>query len=259
MQLHHLSCSTRRIVAALALLGLSVAFQPGVHSRVQARPAPVATAVVITDPDAATSGAKSDSAGSRYRFTTTLDSKPVRWDPCAPIHWQFSAAQAPADGKRIVAAAVARIAQATQTRWVFDGTVKAAPTSAWLPRSHTDIRPVLIGWTDARHSDLLRNQSSKAAGVARTAWFGRTSDGRTTGALKAGVIALNAASRLPASGPMSWRTVTLHELGHVMGLDHAGSSRELMYPTLRRDISDFRSGDLQGLDQLGRKAGCLPS
>lgn len=245
---------TRRLALAVGALALLGALLPSVTSR------PGSTSSIsFSEPEAVVGAATATTSGSLYKFSSMLNGKPVRWQPCAAIHWQFRSAGAPTGGRTVVSQAVARIAQATGTRWVFDGVVTTAPTSAWLPRSSTTIRPVLIGWTDAAHSDLLKGRPAGVLGVTRTAWFGRTSNGVTVAAIKAAVVALDRTDRLPATGPVSWKTVTLHELGHVMGLDHAGSSRELMYPMLQRTYSDLQSGDLQGLARVGRPAGCFIS
>jgi len=51
----------------------------------------------------------------------------------------------------------------------------------------------------------------------------------------------------------------LHELGHVMGLNHAQSSTQIMYPLLlARTRAAYGSGDLAGLARLGRATGCIP-
>jgi hypothetical protein len=214
-------------------------------------------ALVLTEADAVAAGSPRAVGGAPYAFETLLRGKPVRWNPCTPIHWQFRAAGAPANGKAIVTAAVTRIAKATGTRWVYDGVVTATPTSSWLPTSEQTIRPVLIGWTDAAHSDLLRQQPKGVLAVTRTAWFGWNVNGTPTGAIRTAVIALDRTDRLPSTGPVSWKTVTLHELGHAMGLSHAGNSRQLMYPVLPRDLADFQAGDLQGLAKVGHQAGCV--
>ena len=94
-------------------------------------------------------------------------------------------------------------------------------------------------------------------GVTRTAWFGMTRNGVSTAAIKAAVVVLDRTDRLPLTGPMSWRTVALHELTHAMGLDHAGSSRQLMYPVMQRTLTDLQTGDLAGLRRVGAAGGCV--
>lgn len=66
-----------------------------------------------------------------------------------------------------------------------------------------------------------------------------------------------ASGHLLLTGRVSWKAVPLHELGHVMGLDHAGTSRQLMYPVLPANLTDLQAGDLTGLSRLGRSAGCV--
>ncbi len=236
--------------AAVALLGALV-------SALALRPVSSSAVSAVSSPAAVGTAGPRTAAGSPYRFTTELSGKPLRWNPCLPIHWQFRAAGAPAGGRAAVTQAVARIAQASGTRWVFDGIVTSAPTSGWLPQTNDANRPVLIGWTDAAHSDLLRGRPASVIGMTRTAWFGLTTGTVTVASIQGAVIALNRAARLPATGPASWKTATLHELGHVMGLGHAGSSRELMYPVLQRSLNDLQPGDLRGLAKVGRPAGCI--
>lgn len=47
------------------------------------------------------------------------------------------------------------------------------------------------------------------------------------------------------------RAVVLHELGHLVGLDHFEAESELMHPEGRVDVTDFGPGDLTGLAELG--------
>jgi hypothetical protein len=47
--------------------------------------------------------------------------------------------------------------------------------------------------------------------------------------------------------------VVLHELGHLVGLDHVRDRGELMFPTAN-DVVGYGPGDLQGLAALGRGA-----
>jgi predicted Zn-dependent protease len=51
----------------------------------------------------------------------------------------------------------------------------------------------------------------------------------------------------------------LHEIGHALGLDHVGSTNELMYPSiLRRARSNYKAGDTVGLHKVGKRQGCIP-
>jgi hypothetical protein len=49
----------------------------------------------------------------------------------------------------------------------------------------------------------------------------------------------------------------MHELGHLVGLDHVSDDSQLMSPTLSGDLTDYASGDLEGLAVLGQGQ-CLP-
>ena len=52
----------------------------------------------------------------------------------------------------------------------------------------------------------------------------------------------------------------MHELGHVMGLDHVSSlGTQVMEPVMRNDRpAVWGLGDRAGLAKLGLKSGCLP-
>ncbi|HUR14543.1 MAG TPA: matrixin family metalloprotease [Mycobacteriales bacterium] len=225
---------------------------------VSASPAsPSAPTVTWSDPAPVIGGTATTTTTALYRFSTLIGGKPVRWNPCAAVHWRFRTAGAPTGSGTIVKAAVARISRATGITFVYDGTTTATPTSAWLPKTTLGIRPLLIGWTDASHSDLLRNQAASVLGVTRTAYFGITLDGVQLAATKAAVIALDRTNRLPLTGSVSWSTTLQHELAHAMGLAHVSNSKQLMYPVLQRTLYGLQSGDLAGLYKLGRSAGCI--
>ena len=236
----------RLVLAAAAALALAVGAVGG-----------PARATAHYEEDALLVGNATATSGSTYAFDTVRSGHPVRWNPCAPIHWRFKATGAPAGGFTQVKRAVARIASATGTTWVYDGLSTRTPTRSWLPTTSSSRPPVLIGWTTSTYSDLLRNQSSLVLGVTRTSWFGWTINGRTTASIHGAVIALNARQHLPLTGPQSWYTVALHELGHSVGLAHAGSSREIMYPVTPPGLTDLQAGDLAGLRLVGRSQGCL--
>jgi hypothetical protein len=248
-----------RYLATAAALGL-LAVAPslvGSPSATSAASSWGKTSVHWTEPDSVMAGTSTSSTSGLYKFSSIVAGKPVRWNPCQAIHWKFRTSGAPTGGGHQVFDAVSKVAAATGIRFVYDGTTSSTPTSSWLPKGTTSIRPLLIGWTDASHSDLLRNQPSAVLGVTRTAYFGIVQDGLTLAATKAAVIALDRTNKLPLTGAVSWRTTILHELGHAMGLDHVGNNNQLMYPVLQRDLYGLQSGDKAGLYKLGRASGCL--
>jgi hypothetical protein len=232
-----------------------------------AAPADASPSVHWSEPDAIAAGmATTTTSTSLYKFTTLISGKPVRWNPCAAIHWKYNPAGQPwwtrSDGTKysgftVIRSALAKVAAATGTTWVYDGTTTSVPTSKWLPTSTSNIRPVLMGWSDGSHSDLLSGQPASTLAVTRTAYFKATVDGTTKAATKGMVIVFDKTNRLPGVGAQSWRSVALHEVSHGMGLTHVSSSSQIMYPMLLTKYRELQSGDLSGLYRVGKSQGCI--
>ena len=193
-----------------------------------------------------------------YRFSSILDGAPVRWNPCQAIHWRANVARGPVGGLDVLKAAVAHIAGTTGTTWVYDGVTLTVPSTAYLPTTPTNInKPVVIGWTDGTASDLLRGKPAQVLGMTRTTWFGVDDGmGHRAAATRAAVVALDRTDNLPLRGAQSWSATALHELGHVMGLDHPADTRQLMAAILP-NVATLQAGDNTGLVRLGRSAGCV--
>jgi hypothetical protein len=244
------------IAAATAALGLSALTAPAPHAIAQLSEADGITLAATPTPTPARAAA---TKASSYRFSSLLDGQPVRWNPCAPLHWRSNTARGPAGGLAVLKESVARIGQLTGTTWVYDGTSTAAPNTAYLPTTAPTVdKPVLLGWTDATSSDLLRGRPQQVLAMTRTVWFGMDDGaGHRAAAIRAAVVALDRTDKLPLRGATSWSATTLHELGHVMGLDHPSDAQQLMAATLPRGVSDLQAGDRTGLTKLGRAAGCV--
>jgi hypothetical protein len=271
-----MSSRGRRLCAAaagLSLLALGSAVTAVTTPTTPSTPAP-RTFVQLSEPDAlwlptpqkvpALTAAPAPKAlvstvSSAYKFSSLLDGQPVRWDPCTAIHWRSSTARGPVGGLDVLKAAVAKIAATTGTTWVYDGATTTAPSTGYLPKSpNSGDRPVLLGWTDAASSDLLAGRPKQVLGMTRTVWFG-TDDGKghRVAATRGAAVALDRTDKLPLRGALSWSTTVLHELGHVMGLDHPTDGRQLMAATLPAKATDLQAGDRVGLGRIGKAAGCV--
>jgi len=203
----------------------------------------------------------------QYRFLRrTADGRPYRWDPCRPIHYEANVGDAPSGALDDVRQAVARVADATGYRFVFDGTTTRTADQQIgraFQTGDTSMRwlPLLIVWVPHEHFDFLA-ETHRAAAFAMP----RAGDGATYATYESGLVAIDAAGAIPAGfeARYSEGVVLMHELGHVMGLAHVGDGGELMWspnapgaddvPDL--GLNDWGPGDRRGLQILGAHDAC---
>lgn len=199
-------------------------------------------------------------ASTSYRFLNVDLGKPVRWNPCQTVPWTFNPANAPAGGREAVQAAMAEIGRITGLSMEYVGDVDTVPNGSYLTQSWRAFKPMLIGWTTSSASDMLSSYGPGTIGVARVLWTGSyADDGSNRTQIASAAVALNAASRGATTGPGSWYTWTLHELGHAFGLAHVDDEQQIMNPVISSKLGSFGAGDTAGLRELGAGAGCLPS
>jgi hypothetical protein len=187
------------------------------------------------------------------------DGKPVRWNPCRPIHYVVNASLAPPGSIADVHEAVRRISQATGIAFVYDGTTDEQPTThrdPYLPSRYGDRwAPLLIAWSDPDVTDIpFERDGSVASGVA-TPLLPNSSPAEV---YVSGWVAINDEDPNPPGfdTPNEQGPVILHELGHVMGLGHVRVAGELMQSS-GGGVVDLGPGDLEGLRRLGSSQGCV--
>jgi hypothetical protein len=198
--------------------------------------------------------------GGVHEFVALQDDgvTPVSYDPCRPIHYVVRPDNAPDGGSQVIRDAVARVSEVTGLQFVFDGPTDEASTGSrplYQPDRYGDRwAPVLITWqTEVENAEFLSDTVGEAGSAAVT----------ISGEPKvfvSGVVDLDAAAFAgflaePDGGAFA-RAVVLHELGHLVGLDHVADPDQLMYPETRNAV-DFASGDLAGLARLGVGT-CVP-
>ncbi len=197
-------------------------------------------------------------SSSEYKFLATVGGRPVRWNPCEPIHYVVNVSRAPTGSLEDVQVAVSRISAATGIAFQYDGMTDEVPQhdrSPYLPTRYGERwAPVVIAWASPSQTDITFQKGDEYfAAVARPL---ASPDGPPQ--FVSGWVAVNANDPNPPGWdfPGAQGPTVLHELGHVMGLDHVDSRAELMEPS-GGDMTNFGPGDLAGLERLGRDQGCL--
>lgn len=184
---------------------------------------------------------------------------PVGYDPCRPVRYVVNPAGQPPALEAVVHEAARTVSEAAGVLLVHDGSTDEPPTMdrplIQPDRYGGDWAPVLVAWSDEGNFPELAGQVAGIGGSAAVP--GPTGRGRW---LAAGRVVLDgpdlAAMLERPGGPDQVRAIVVHELAHVLGLDHVEDPGELMHP-LTRDRSELGPGDRQGLALLGQVA-CRP-
>jgi hypothetical protein len=194
---------------------------------------------------------------SEYKFLAMVAGKPIRWNPCQPIHYVVNVAHAPAGSLEDVQQAVADVSAATGITFTYDGLSDEVPQrerQPYIPSLYGHRwAPVVIAWVSQSQTDIeFQKDNEYFAAVAKPLTPGNVPQ------FVSGWVAVNAGDPNPPgwSYPGAQGPTVLHELGHIMGLDHVPSQAELMEPS-GGDMTSFGPGDLAGLEHLGRDQGCL--
>lgn len=181
------------------------------------------------------------------------DRSPVRWNPCAPIHYVVSFTHAPSFALAEITRAVQAMESASGLDFVYDGATSERPprTGTTLPDGRP--RPVLISFATATEVPFGAPLAS-GWGQAITTTDPQTGERRyVTGqvVLRPGGWTEGTSSANPLS------LMLRHELGHVVGLAHVSARTEIMGTGGNGSARRWGPGDLAGLAAVGRPAGCL--
>lgn len=226
--------------------------------------APSSTAVPATASTAKkTSAKKGPSVGalgyhdgaSHYSFTARgADGRPARWNSCQPVRLVINPAGAPKGAVADMKMAVAKVRQATGLNLTVVGTTSAKSVPEWGYQRRgawAGWAPVLISWG---HPGGALNDGASA--TTEPVWK-TNSNGQAV--FVSGQLRVNVEHDdyyTPGFGSSTSRVALyMHELGHVVGLEHVQDNHQLMYPSMG-STKDFGAGDMAGLAKAG-KAGCV--
>lgn len=190
-------------------------------------------------------------SGEGYRFLhTTDDGEPVRWSTCEPIRYVIRPDGQPDGAQDVVRDATRRLSEATGLEFSYAGTTDEAPSNdrpLYQPERYGDEwAPVLVAWADAEEYPRLQGQ---AAGYGGPVYV---QPGVGTPRYVSGMAVVDIEGVATQRGGEALRAVVLHELAHVIGLGHVQDRGQLMNPVqYGEEVTEFQSGDLEGLQLLG--------
>jgi hypothetical protein len=191
---------------------------------------------------------------SSYKFLAVKeDGTPVAYSPCRPIHYVVNSTRAPASWQPLVEEAIRQASLATGLQFIYDGPTSELPSTnreGYQPDVYGDRwAPVLIAWSTPEEVPRLTGQT---VGLG-----GSSSIGLSNGykAYVTGSVALDTPQFAGIMDSPRGReigvAVIMHELGHLLGLDHIDDPRQLMYDQASW-VRQYAAGDRTGLAELGR-------
>lgn len=190
-------------------------------------------------------------------WARNADGTPVRWNPCEPISYVLNPDGAPPGAEADLARATGLVTAASGLRFRYEGRTDEVPTRDRSPyqrdRYGDRWAPVLVSWTSPADADVPMIASDRGVSIPVAVGDGEAD------VFVSGQIVLNPDRPLVsgfADRQSSWGATLLHELGHVVGLDHVDDPRQIMYTFPGRGSVTFAHGDLAGLQEVGAGA-CL--
>jgi hypothetical protein len=242
--------------------GMMVGHQVSLDLADAAAPATIRPALVgaLSPPQAPAGSQVTPVPDDRYRFLLTQPDHltPIRWNPCAPVHYKVATDHLVPDSEvRQVRAAFDVLGTALGgVDFVYEGPTDVVPDAVDdSARAGTDIVFAFArAGTGRTGSDLLNGWEAGRGGFA--AWGPTRADGSVLERPTHGSVVIDVAK---------WRVMSrhdrtllyLHEVGHVAGLDHPKAIDQAMSSGAYDLPPRYQAGDLAGLAQLGRRAGCV--
>ena len=223
------------------------------------RPGDARTDAATADPAGEAEDAAGGTSPAGYAlWGRATDGSPLRWDACEPVTFLLSEAGVPDGATDDLRAALTLLADASGLLLVLAGTTSERPSRdrPLVERDGTSWRwrPVLVAWAEPGEGDLPLTSLDR--GIARPV---AVRDGDRE-AFVTGQVVINArrADLRPGFDDRadSLGALLVHELAHVLGLDHVDDPGELMWASPGSGPVALGPGDRAGLRAVGVGAGC---
>jgi matrixin len=187
--------------------------------------------------------------GTAYQLA---DGASARWNPCQVITYRINTRLMPGGAPAELKKVFAQVSAATGLRFAYVGSSTYVPF-AKDAKKHPTNADIVLAWATPKTAPVLAGANAGRGGVD---WV------RSGGIeeLHNGGAVFDAAQQMSPIKSVQRRLIRqlyLHEVGHIIGLDHVADKRQLMYPTMQRTADPhYGAGDLAGLAVLGASRGC---
>jgi hypothetical protein len=181
-----------------------------------------------------------------------------RWNPCRTLTYGINTSRATPDAATVTTGiqnTMALVSQATGVQFRFLGETSAVPLDRKWSRKEPKI---VFSFTTDEETPLDLGPTTAARGGYDRTRNARDAQGRRVyEALNGGVV--YDLTDTATMTPTQFQQLSLHEVGHVMGLGHIPATDQYMTPgaELYALPLSYQAGDLEGFSKVGLQAGCL--